>query len=95
MSDPKIFKKDVPDHYGLAIEVDVKKCDCRRGEGSHCHLTRDGIRIAQIYVRPIRWENKPDGINSSTKRDIENLISSYEYEIDETYCWNAEHGADY
>lgn len=95
MANPRVFKKNIPSHDGLAIEVDLRKCDCRRGEPSHCHLTLKGVRIAQIYVLPIRWENDTNDINKSTKCDVERFISLHEYEIDEVYCWNAEHGADF
>ncbi len=39
-------------NHNLQCEVDIRKDDCKR-EPAHCHITRNGIRVAQVWLNPV------------------------------------------
>lgn len=80
-------------NYNLQIEVDQRKCDCRR-EPAHCHVTRNGIRVAQVWLNPVEIEyghsldrNEIQPVLDAVCSHCSTLVKEYEY--------NREHGADY
>jgi len=80
-------------NYNLQCEVDHRKFDCQR-EPAHCHVTRNGIRVAQVWLSPIRIEpghsldrNEIDLVLRTISDNRSSLESEYEY--------NRYHGADY
>ena len=80
-------------NYNLQIEVDQRKCDCRR-EPAHCHVTRNGIRVAQVWLNPVRIEPG----HSLDRNEIQQVLDvdySNSYALLNEYEYNREHGADY
>lgn len=43
-------------NWNLQCEIDQKKDDCRR-EAPHCHITRNGVRVAQVWLNPVIIES--------------------------------------
>ena len=39
-------------NHNLQCEVDIRRDDCKR-EPAHCHITRNGIRVAQVWLNPV------------------------------------------
>jgi len=54
-------------NHNLRCEVDQGRDDCRR-ERPHCHITRNGIRVAQVWLNPVWIETGAD--LSHSERDI-------------------------
>jgi len=80
-------------NYNLQCEVDQRKSDCKR-EPAHCHVTRNGIRVAQVWLNPVRIEPG----HSLDRNEIElvlEAVSSNRYSLENEYEYNREHGADY
>ncbi len=80
-------------NYNLQCEVDERKCDCNR-EPAHCHVTRNGIRVAQIWLNPIRIEPG----HSLDRNEIDLVIktvSKLRNELESEYIYNKYSGADY
>lgn len=80
-------------NYNLQCEVDQRKCDCRR-EPAHCHVTRNGVRVAQIWLNPVSIESG----HSLDRNEIDmvlDAVSNNRYEFQREYEYNREHGADY
>lgn len=80
-------------NYNLQCEVDQRKCDCRR-EPAHCHVTRNGIRVAQVWLNPVSIESG----HSLDRNEIDlvlSTVSSNRYELEREYNYNREYGADY
>lgn len=79
-------------NYNLQLEVDQKKDDCRR-EPAHCHVTRNGYRVAQVWLNPVSIERG----HSLDRKEIDEVISVVEsnrYSLEREYSNNREHGAD-
>ena len=54
-------------NHNLQCEVDGRRDDCNR-EAGHCHITRNGRRVAQVWLspvcslsRPLRFSRKTSG----------------------------------
>ena len=80
-------------NYNLQCEVDERKCGCNR-EPAHCHVTRNGIRVAQIWLNPIRIEPG----HSLDRNEIDLVIktvSKLRNELESEYIYNKYSGADY
>ena len=79
-------------NYNLQCEVDVKKDDCHR-EPAHCHITRNGWRIAQVWLNPVRIAS-----GHSLDRDevdlVYDFVSENRRELEREYEYNRDHGAD-
>lgn len=80
-------------NYGLKCEVDYKKCDCRR-EPAHCHITKNGCRVAQVWLNPVRVESG-HSLDWSEVQEVERFVESHRYELQREYEYNRENGADY
>ena len=79
-------------NYNLQCEVDQKKDDCRR-EPAHCHITRNGHRVAQVWLNPVRIEWG----HSLERNEIDEVIavvSSNQRELENEYRYNSTYGAD-
>lgn len=80
-------------NYNLQCEVDERKCDCNR-EPAHCHVTRNGIRVAQIWLNPIRIE--PGHFLDRNEIDLViKTVSKLRNELESEYIYNKYSGADY
>lgn len=80
-------------NYNLQCEVDQRKCDCRR-EPAHCHVTRNGVRVAQVWLNPVSIESG----HSLDRNEIDlviNAVSNNRYSLQEEYDHNRDYGADY
>lgn len=77
----------------LSCEVDKRKCDCNR-EPAHCHIKRNGIRVAQVWLNPVRLESG----HSLAHNEIDTVlsfVSNNSYTLKEEYENNRLYGADY
>ena len=80
-------------NHNLQCEVDQRKSDCKR-EPAHCHVTRNGVRVAQVWLNPISIESG----HSLDRNEINMVIDTVKinhYELEREYEYNREHGADY
>lgn len=80
-------------NYNLQCEVDRRKCDCRR-EPAHCHITRNGVRVAQVWLFPVRVE-PGHSLDRSEVKEVEEFVSRNKYDLRRAYERNRENGADY
>lgn len=80
-------------NYNLQLEVDQTKCDCRR-EPAHCHVTRNGIRVAQVWLNPVRIE-PGHSLDRNEIQPVLDAVSNNCYSLEAEYERNREHGADY
>lgn len=69
-----------------------KKDDCKR-EPAHCHITRNGYRVAQVWLNPVSIESG-HSLDRNEIDDIISVVSSNRYELEREYRNNAEYGAD-
>ena len=79
-------------NYNLQCEVDVRKDDCRR-EPAHCHISRNGYRVAQVWLNPVRIESG----HSLDRNEVDlvfDFVSSNRYDIEKKYEHNCLYGAD-
>lgn len=80
-------------NYNLQCEVDQRKCDCNR-EPAHCHVTRNGVRVAQVWLSPVYIESG----HSLDRNEISlviDFVSNNRSQLESEYEYNREHGADY
>ena len=80
-------------NYNLQCEVDQRKCDCKR-EPAHCHVTRNGVRVAQVWLNPVRIESG-HSLDRNEIDQVLSVVSSNRYELESAYNYNREYGADY
>lgn len=79
-------------NYNLQCEVDVKKDDCNE-EPAHCHITRNGWRVAQVWLNPVRI--KPGHSLDRNEVDVVyDFVSDNRYELEREYEYNRNYGAD-
>lgn len=76
----------------LQIEVDQNKYDCSC-EPAHCHVTRDGTRVALVWLNPVRIEY---GHSLDYKEAIQvyDAVEENLYVLMEEYKRNRERGTD-
>ncbi len=80
-------------NYNLQCEVDQRKYDCNR-ESAHCYVPRNGIRVAQVWLNPVRIEPG----HSLDRNEIDlviSTVSNYRYELENAYEYNRLNSADY
>lgn len=80
-------------NYNLQCEVDQRKCDCVR-EPAHCHVTRNGVRVAQVWLNPVSIQYG----HSLDRNEVDlvlQIVSSNRYELEREYNYNRQNGADY
>lgn len=80
-------------NYGLKCEVDYKKCDCRQ-EPAHCHITKNGIRVAQVWLNPVCLKFG-HSLDRSEAKEVTRFVESHLDELKREYEYNREHGAAY
>lgn len=80
-------------NWNLQCEVDQKKDDCGR-EAPHCHITRNGVRVAQVWLDPVIIESG-HSLDRSEIDEVISTVSMNRYTLEQEYRYNAEHGADY
>ena len=77
----------------LQCEVDQRKCDCKR-EPAHCHITRNGYRVAQVWLNPVRIESG-HSLDRNEVNLVYDVVSSNRYSLEREYENNRNFGADY
>ena len=76
----------------LRIEVDQKKDDCHK-EAPHCHIARNGYRVAQVWLQPVSVEYGHSLDRREVKLVLEE-VSAHRSELERQYLYNQVHGAD-
>lgn len=79
-------------NYNLQCEVDKKKDDCKR-EPAHCHITKSGYRVAQVWLNPVRIESG-HSLDHNEIDEVMSFVSSNQYDLEHEYRNNAINGAD-
>lgn len=79
-------------NHNLQCEIDSKKDDCNR-EAAHCHVTRNGRRVAQVWLYPVCIESGHD-LNRNEVRVVYDFVCDNAYALAEEYEYNREHGAE-
>lgn len=79
-------------NYNLQCEVDVKRDDCRR-EPAHCHITRNGRRIAQVWLNPVDIESG-HGLDRNEVDLVYEFVSDHCTALEREYAYNREYGAE-
>ena len=80
-------------NYNLQCEVDQRKSDCNR-EAAHCHITRNGRRVAQVWLEPIHIEYG-HSLNRSEIDQVLDVVTDHRHELLREYEYNRKYGADY
>lgn len=76
----------------LQCEVDVKKDDCHR-EPAHVHVTRNGYRVAQVWINPVRIESG-HSLDRNEVNLVYDFVSAHRYELEREYEKNRIYGSD-
>ena len=79
-------------NYNLQCEVDQKKSDCNR-EPAHCHITRNGRRIAQVWLNPVRIESG-HSLDRNEVDIVYDFVCDHQRELIAEYENNRYYGAD-
>ena len=74
-------------NHNLRCEVDQNKDDCKR-EPAHCHITRNGRRVAQVWLNPVSIKYGSD-LSRSEEDEVISVVSEYKYELEQEYRNNA------
>lgn len=80
-------------NYNLQCEVDQRKSDCKK-EPAHCHITRNGVRVAQVWLNPVRLESGYQ-LDRNEIDLVLRVVNDNKYELEEEYQNNRLYGADY
>ena len=80
-------------NYNLQCEVDQRKCDCNR-ERAHCHVTRNGIRVAQVWLDD-GMINSGHSLDRNEIDEVLKVVRDNKYDLQREYEYNRENGADY
>lgn len=75
----------------LKCEVDQKRDDCKR-EPAHCHITRNGDRVAQVWLNPVSIE-KGHSLDRNEIDPVLSVVSSNRKDLEDEYRYNAVNGA--
>ena len=76
----------------LQCEVDAKKDDCNR-EAAHCHITKSGSRVAQVWLSPVSIQYG-HSLDRSEVKEVCDFVSDHRCELEREYQYNRLHGAD-
>lgn len=79
-------------NYNLQLEVDQKKDDCLR-EPAHCHVTRNGYRVAQVWLNPVSIEYG-HSLDRNEVNEVIDCVNSNHYSLESEYEHNRLYGAD-
>ncbi len=80
-------------NYNLQCEVDKRKCDCKK-EPAHCHITRNGRRIAQVLLNPVMIKSG-HSLDHNEINLVYDVVSKNRDELERQYNYNRDYGADY
>ena len=80
-------------NYNLQCEVDQRKCDCNK-EPAHCHITRRGVRVAQVWLNPVSIKSG-HSLDRNEVKDVLRVVENNRDELEREYTYNRKHGADY
>ena len=75
-------------NHNLRCEVDQNRDDCKR-EPAHCHIIRNGRRVAQVWLNPVSIEYGAD-LSRSERDEVIAVVSANRYELEREYRANAE-----
>ena len=78
-------------NQNLQCEVDKKRSDCNR-EPAHCHITRRGSRVAQVWLNPVSIE-RGHKLDRNEVDIVYDFVSENRRELEREYEYNREHGA--
>ena len=76
----------------LQCEIDKRKSDCQ-SEPAHCHITRNGIRVAKVWLVPVYIQPGHLLYNSEIK-EVECFVCRNKYELSRAYERNRDQGND-
>ena len=79
-------------NYNLQCEVDAKKDDCNR-EAAHCHITKGGYCVAQVWLNPVSVQYG-HSLDRSEVKEVCEFVSDHRYELEREYEHNRNYGAD-
>ena len=79
-------------NYNLQCEVDAKKDDCNR-EAAHCHITKNGYRVAQVWLNPVSIQSG-HSLDRSEINEVCEFVSNHRYDLEREYEQNRKCGAD-
>ena len=79
-------------NQNLWCEVDVRKDDCNR-EAAHCHITRNGERIAQVWLDPVCIESARK-LDRNEVNLVYDFVSDNRYDLKREYENNRMYGAE-
>ena len=74
-------------NHNLQCEVDIRRDDCKR-EPAHCHITRNGIRVAQVWLNPVSIKSGHSLQHNEIDMVLE-VVEDNRYELMEEYRRNA------
>ncbi len=80
-------------NYNLQCVVDVRKCDCRK-EPAHCHIEKNGFRVAQVWLNPVNIKSG-HSLDRNEVNLVYDFVSTNKYDLEKEYIYNSENGADY
>ena len=78
-------------NQNLRCEVDQKRSDCNR-EPAHCHITKNGPRVAQVWLNPVSIE-RGHSLDRNEVDIVYDFVSANRRELEREYEYNREHGA--
>lgn len=71
----------------LRCEVDQNKDDCKR-EPAHCHVTKNGTRVAQVMLNPVQVKSGSD-LSRNEEAKVIQVVSENREKLEEEYRNNA------
>ena len=74
-------------NHNLRCEVDQNRDDCKR-EPAHCHITRNGIRVAQVWLNPVEIKYGAD-LSRSEREEVIAVVTANRYALEQEYRNNA------
>lgn len=74
-------------NHNLRCEVDQNKDDCKR-EPAHCHVTRNGRRVAQVWLNPVSIEYGAD-LSRSEREEVIAVVTANRDSLEREYRNNA------
>lgn len=74
-------------NHNLQCEVDIRRDDCKR-EPAHCHITRNGIRVAQVWLNPVSIKSG-HSLDHNEVRMVLDVVYDNKDELEEEYRSNA------
>ncbi len=73
----------IPISYTLNCIVPQTKEECKE-KLPHCYVFRNSIRVAVVYLNPVRIEKGSDLLNQEIE-DVLSIVTENQYELEEEY----------